>query len=276
MERHSPSGPRPVPALLCALLLATLPGCLDQLLGLGEDDDAPPAPGPDATVDDSDLCEPCLLAEQCGGEADRCLANRETHERFCGADCTAALCPTGYQCLLVGSEGGREVRQCVPEGLGCDLPPEPCEPACSAGAGEACVRGHCLAAGGYLEERALCLDLVNAYRARAGVAALGTDRDLQACAAEAAEMDGETEQPHGYFEYTGGCGAVAQSEVEIPGWPLTTFGTVDAVVDLGIGTFFAGAPTGAEYLTLVAGYTRLGCGVYVTTDGAVWLVLQLR
>lgn len=57
------------------------------------------------------LCQPCEEDRDCGATlADRCLTLEGG--RFCGQDCTHALCPEGYTC--------NDERQCVPAGRTCD------------------------------------------------------------------------------------------------------------------------------------------------------------
>lgn len=66
---------------------------------------------------DSPFCDTCTQHEECGGEADLCLTNNQTQERFCAVDCsdTDDLCPPGGVCQQI-ADG---VRQCVPPGATC-------------------------------------------------------------------------------------------------------------------------------------------------------------
>lgn len=259
---------------LCVSLSIATAGCIDQLFA-GSDDDGTSPPVPDAGVPGRDLCEACLLPEDCGGSRDVCLANFGTHERFCGQDCSAVGCPAGFQCVSMGGDGST-APQCVPETETCGLASAGCDPGCDAADGLTCRNGRCYRAGDYLAERALCVELVNAYRARLDQPPLLPDPELEDCARESAEVDGETEVMLGHYEATGGCGFVANGETEIPGWALSTFGTVDAVVDYGIGTLWNEGPGSANYETLAYDYEVMGCGVYVTPANRVWLVLTFR
>ncbi len=262
---------------LCLTLSLATAGCFDLMFG-GADDDAisNTNTGDDDTVVGAELCAPCLLAEDCGGSADLCLANFQTHERFCGQACGVASCPSGYECVTLGSDASGDMKQCVPAGDTCGLGPAACDPECDADADQDCYNGRCYSAGDYLAERALCLELVNAYRARLDLMPLVPDSELEGCARDAAEMDAQTEQAHGWFESTGGCDFLSDTELEIGGWSLERYGTVDAVVDSGIGTLWATGPGSEPYAALTAPRDALGCGVYVTSGGEVWLTLELN
>jgi hypothetical protein len=236
-----------------------------------DDSDAGPS-GADATVPGEGLCEPCLLPAQCGEAADLCLVNHDTQERFCSRDCGSRACPAGYACTDVPL-GDSVARQCVPETLTCGLEPAECEPSCEAGT--RCADGLCLVDGPHLAERAFCVALVNAYRELAGLAPLSPVAELEDCAAQAAEADGETEVPHGWFDTTGGCG-VADAETEIPGWPLAQYGSVFTVIDQGTALMWSEGPGGANHDTLLGEHQGIGCGVYVTPDNRVWVVQDFQ
>lgn len=80
------------------------------------------------------LCTPCSVDEDCFGLASRCLSLSETDPRtFCGRDCsgdneTSALCPESYRCDALEGE------QCVPVTSSCDCTQT------NAGAQKACSR----------------------------------------------------------------------------------------------------------------------------------------
>ena len=59
----------------------------------------------------ANLCKPCKTDMQCGDG--KCLEIGA--QKFCGRDCSASACPTGYECRDV--EGGR---QCWPKNGTCD------------------------------------------------------------------------------------------------------------------------------------------------------------
>jgi len=59
------------------------------------------------------LCEPCELPEDCGDEADLCLAVGDG--TFCGRDCSERDCPEGYRCEhSTPDEGELPLPQCLP------------------------------------------------------------------------------------------------------------------------------------------------------------------
>lgn len=235
-------------------------------------DDAPPTPTVDAGAPSGDLCGHCLLAYECGGEADLCLVNYQTGQRFCGQDCSGVACPAGYTCVDI-QLGGAVARQCAPDTDWCDQP-SACDPAC--GASEACREGVCVTAGPWEAELQFCVELINAYRVYYGLPTLERSPDLEACAAEGAEIDGETGLAHGHFQNTSGCGFVADSENEIPGWSLASYGSVMNVIDSGTAMMMAEGPGGGHYEILLGSHTAVGCGIHITGDNLVWVVQDFR
>ena len=68
--------------------------------------------------DHARLCQPCESDVDCGdGGVDRCLEVGGGH--FCGRDCSAEPCPTGYSCGAVPTPAGQAM-QCVPVSGSCD------------------------------------------------------------------------------------------------------------------------------------------------------------
>lgn len=60
------------------------------------------------------LCEPCTLDSQCGGNGNLCIginAGGSTFiDRTCALDCSAASCPSGFECVDVRSGTARQCR----------------------------------------------------------------------------------------------------------------------------------------------------------------------
>jgi hypothetical protein len=64
------------------------------------------------------LCDHCNpLAPECVEPGARCIVTN-SHENFCGRDCTSATCPGGYDCMTVKLKVGT-TRQCVPSDMSC-------------------------------------------------------------------------------------------------------------------------------------------------------------
>jgi len=64
------------------------------------------------------LCDHCNpLAPECVEPGARCIVTN-SHETFCGRDCTSATCPGGYACMTVKLKVDT-ARQCVPSDFSC-------------------------------------------------------------------------------------------------------------------------------------------------------------
>lgn len=82
------------------------------------------------------LCRSCSTNTDCGGGANYCL-RRYDGVRFCGRDCRASACPSGYSCMPLSST----VSQCVPPLGDCARVPQPSDGGVAdAGAIDAGVR----------------------------------------------------------------------------------------------------------------------------------------
>jgi hypothetical protein len=116
-----------------------------------------------------------------------------------------------------------------------------------------------------------CVDVINQHRARLGLGALSRSSELEDCAMEGARSDAASGVPHDHFSRTGGCG-VAFAENEVPGWDVGMSGSVVAVIEEGTQMMMDEGPGGGHYENIVGARNAVGCGVYVTASGAVWVV----
>ncbi len=219
------------------------------------------------------LCEgPCTAHESCGGVGDYCLTNPDTNQSFCGAACGTG-CPTNYTCADLGSG----ITQCIPTSGSCSgtTPPPSCDPACAAD--QTCSNGVCVTVGDWETELQHCVDLINDYRSQHGRSALIRDAAIEACVANAAASDSISDIAHESFQATQGCGFTATAENEIPGYPISSYGSVTEVINRGTAQMMAEGPGGGHYENILRdSSTRVGCGVFVTSSGDVWVVQDFR
>jgi uncharacterized protein YkwD len=125
------------------------------------------------------------------------------------------------------------------------------------------------------EERKFCVDEINRYRSENGKSTLSRSGSLEGYADEGARSDASTGTPHGHFIETGG-GGIADAENEIPGWPIGWFGSVKEVIGEGIQAMMGEGPGGGHYENILGNHTQAGCGIYVTGDEAVWVVMDFK
>jgi uncharacterized protein YkwD len=123
-----------------------------------------------------------------------------------------------------------------------------------------------------------CVDVINSYRATlSDVPAYTRSSSLEQFAAVGAEDDSQTGEAHGHFISTNGGNGVAYAENEIPGWPENQYGSITAVIDQGMQMMWAEGPGGGHYDNMSSTqYTQAGCGIYVTSDGNVWITTDFR
>ena len=105
-----------------------------------------------------------------------------------------------------------------------------------------------------------CVDEVNRYRATAGRPPLARSAELDAYAAQAAQNDGLSHQPHHWFNTTHGGGGMSAAENEILWWQ--GFG-VRSVIEQGLQQMWNGRPNGEHYDIMVGSFTQVGCGIFV-------------
>ena len=116
--------------------------------------------------------------------------------------------------------------------------------------------------------RARCLERTNEYRATKKLPPLSLRTESSSCADGQAQSDATKKTPHGSF---GKCRELAQNEC--PGWK----GTTDTVVDTCLKAMFdegpgAGSAHGHHNNMMDPSYTSVSCGLFVDSDGSVWLV----
>jgi hypothetical protein len=129
-------------------------------------------------------------------------------------------------------------------------------------------------AGGAAEELEFCVDETNRYRATVGLPAVRRSAELEKCAAEAAREDAASQQPHGHFVRTSGCG-VSFAENEIPWWPSDFAGGLHATIQQGLAQMWGEGRGGGHYENMTGPYGELGCGVY-EAGGAITVVQEYR
>lgn len=61
-------------------------------------------------------------------------------------------------------------------------------------------------------------------------------------------------------------GGVAVAENEIPRWPVSMVGSVEAVIREGIEMMMDEGEGGPHHHTILGAYTKLGCGIYKSGD----------
>jgi hypothetical protein len=117
----------------------------------------------------------------------------------------------------------------------------------------------------FADERRLCVEITNRYRAAVKAPALSVSAALEGYAADAARHDGLAHAPHAHFERTDG-GGVALAENLVPWWSLARRHTVAAVVEDGLALMWAEGPKGAHRRNMAGPYTEVGCGFFVNGD----------
>jgi len=122
-----------------------------------------------------------------------------------------------------------------------------------------------------------CVDDINSYRAMIDLPPYARSSALEAFAATGAQSDSQTGEAHGHFISTNGGDGIASAENEIPGWPLSQYGSTTAVVDQGMQMMWAEGPGGGHYENMASTqYTQVGCGIYVTSDDSVWVTTDFE
>ncbi len=128
----------------------------------------------------------------------------------------------------------------------------------------------------YAAEKKLCLDTINAYRAKVGLGPLAWSRSLEAFADQGARYDSERDAAHGHFSAFSKGAVPSDAENAVPGWPLKSYRTVAAVVAEGAKMMWAEGPGGGHYENIKGRHSQVGCGIYVTSAGDVWVLHDFK
>lgn len=117
-----------------------------------------------------------------------------------------------------------------------------------------------------------CLDIINSYRASLGLPAYQRWNAAETCAVQQAQMDSQTQTPHGAF---GQCNEFAQNE-------CFGYGTAIEAITQCLASMWAEGPgpPGPEhghYLTMSSTqYSKVACGFYQMPDGGWWMVQDFK
>lgn len=269
----------------------------------------PGSPCPDGGQCSNNQCPSSSCTNTCTAGTQRCqngaLQSCISQNNGCTGWNGGALCPTGYTC---------KVDSCQPSD-GTTTPPPTCQDECPQNGAQRCqgnavqtcqLSGQCKkwvttetcqntqtcqangslaeckakstggTGGKYEAELQFCVDEINKYRQKAGRQPVARDKALEEYGAKAAQDDAKTGQPHGYFSKTRG-GGVSFAENEIPGWPISRYGSIKKIIEQGTLMMYNEGPGGGHHDNIVnSRYTKAGCGIYVTTDGKVWVVHEFR
>ena len=118
----------------------------------------------------------------------------------------------------------------------------------------------------WTDARLQCVERINAFRATEGLAPLEQWSSAEKCADEEAREDARAGESHSAF---GSCDERAQNEC--PGWPSAEAivqGCLQGMWDEGPGEPYS---EHGHYINMSnPGYTRVACGFYETSGGAVW------
>jgi cysteine-rich secretory family protein len=128
----------------------------------------------------------------------------------------------------------------------------------------------------YAAEKRLCLDTLNAYRATLGLAPVVRSASLEAFADQGARYDSERDKAHAHFGAFSKGAVPSDAENAIPGWPLKSYKTVAKIVGEGAKMMWAEGPGGGHYENIKGSHTAVGCGIYVTPDGGVWILHDFK
>jgi hypothetical protein len=118
----------------------------------------------------------------------------------------------------------------------------------------------------------LCVDTINMYRATLGLPPYQRWTDAEVCSDTEAQLDGESNTPHGSF---GMCGEFAQNEC--PGWPAPP----ETMIEGCLAQMWAEGPGDdfnlhGHYINMSSeSYTQVACG-YAIVNGEVWAVQNFK
>ncbi|MDB4965262.1 MAG: hypothetical protein JWN44_951 [Myxococcales bacterium] len=121
------------------------------------------------------------------------------------------------------------------------------------------------------------LDVLNSYRAAAGVPSLAIDDQISAFSTTASMELKATNMAHGYFMQQGNSGELwnqgfcsGAAENQAPNWPVTG-GDVDSVVDKILKAMMDEGPGGGHHDNILnRSMTRVGVGLLVDEYNRLW------
>lgn len=125
-------------------------------------------------------------------------------------------------------------------------------------------------------EKKLCLDTINALRAGLSLPKLAWSKSLEAFADQGARYDAERNKAHAHFGAFSVRAVPSDAENAIPGWPLKNYKTVAKVVHDGAKMMWDEGPSGGHYENIKGSHTQVGCGIYVTPSGGVWVIHDFK
>lgn len=230
------------------------------------------------------LCTACTASSQCGGTSNYCL-QRTDGVRFCGRDCRASACPSGYTCTRLSTT----VSQCIPPQADCarvpradagtptptpDAGPPPSSQDAGTASGDVPSSAYCSPIAGWQPAWATLenevLRLTNEYRRtprKCGTVMYGSAPALTTSPALrcAARLHAKDMQDRNYFDHTTlGSGQTFDQRITAAGYSWRTAGeniafgyrTAQLVVDGWIAS-----PGHCQNLMNPA-FTQLGVGFY--------------
>lgn len=127
----------------------------------------------------------------------------------------------------------------------------------------------------YAAEKKICLDTVNACRATLGLKPVVWSKSLEAFADEGARYDAGVGTAHTHFGKFSVHAVPADAENALPGWPIKNYSVASAMKE-GTKMMWDEGPGGGHYENIKGDQTSLGCGVFVTAKGEIWIVQDFK
>ncbi len=128
----------------------------------------------------------------------------------------------------------------------------------------------------YAAEKKLCLDTINTLRAQVGKPKVTWSKSLEAFADQGTRYDSERNKAHAHFGAFSTRADPSDAENAVPGWPIKQYKNVAAVVAQGAKMMWDEGPGGGHYENIIGNQTQLGCGIYVTPAGGVWVIHDFK
>lgn len=144
-----------------------------------------------------------------------------------------------------------------------------CNPPCTPG--QVCRDERCVSEADL--ER--CISETNRYRATLSLPPLVRNAALEEYAAVGARYDAGLNSAHAHFKAYANY-QLTDAENEIPGWSLTQYKTVSAIIDAGLKMMWGEGPGGGHYENIKGSHTKLGCGCFTTSANGVWVVQDFK